>query len=403
MVTVVLTLVALIVTMYLSMSAILLHAFSQEERRDVEANLQRVTTAYRSEIAALQFIMTDWAQWDDSYRFMLDRSRYYMKSNLNDTTIGQLQMNLVAYIRPNGSLLYGSGFDLATGHKVPLSARESQLLTLSDPLFHFRSLTDNHAGLTQLPGGRILLLDAAPIVTSNGTGPSHGILVFGRLLGAGMVKSFEHLTGLTISFQALNTAQPSSFAVAERQMSIVRPVFIQPLNARRIAGYSLLTDIYHRPAAIFRVTLPRTAYRQGMLYLRYLLVALVISGLVFIGLTIFILERLVLSRLTRLSTGVAGIKSKDDLNRRLDISGRDELSGLAGAINRMLGDLEGSLQREQQLKQQVTELRIEIDEAKKTREVHRIVESDFFQDIQRKAQELRNARRTREEGGSGPV
>ena len=45
--------------------------------------------------------------------------------------------------------------------------------------------------------------------------------------------------------------------------------------------------------------------------------------------------------------------------------------------------------REQKLKQQVMELHIEIDEAKKTRQVAEITQTDYFQQLQKKAQKLR--------------
>jgi methyl-accepting chemotaxis protein len=46
-------------------------------------------------------------------------------------------------------------------------------------------------------------------------------------------------------------------------------------------------------------------------------------------------------------------------------------------------------ERELRLKEQVQQLRIEIDEAKKSRQVAEIVETDYFQDLQKKAGELR--------------
>lgn len=48
--------------------------------------------------------------------------------------------------------------------------------------------------------------------------------------------------------------------------------------------------------------------------------------------------------------------------------------------------------REQSLKQQVQELRIQIDEAKKAREVAEITETDYFRDLCAKAQRLRQRR-----------
>jgi hypothetical protein len=46
--------------------------------------------------------------------------------------------------------------------------------------------------------------------------------------------------------------------------------------------------------------------------------------------------------------------------------------------------------REQRLRQEVRELRIEIDEVKKARQVAEITESEYFQQLQQKARRLRS-------------
>lgn len=67
----------------------------------------------------------------------------------------------------------------------------------------------------------------------------------------------------------------------------------------------------------------------------------------------------------------------------------DELGHLARIFNHMAQEIYG---REQELKQQVTQLQVEIDEVKRTKEVQEIVESDFFKDLQKKAQAIRQRR-----------
>lgn len=64
----------------------------------------------------------------------------------------------------------------------------------------------------------------------------------------------------------------------------------------------------------------------------------------------------------------------------------DELGQLASVFQTMA---EQVYAREQKLKRQVAELRIEIDQAKKTRQVAEITETDYFQDLRRKAKQLR--------------
>jgi DNA-binding response OmpR family regulator len=67
----------------------------------------------------------------------------------------------------------------------------------------------------------------------------------------------------------------------------------------------------------------------------------------------------------------------------------DELGQLARVFQRMAREVHT---REQRLRQQVAALHIEIDEVKKTKQVTEITESDFFLDLQQKAQRLRSRR-----------
>jgi methyl-accepting chemotaxis protein len=65
---------------------------------------------------------------------------------------------------------------------------------------------------------------------------------------------------------------------------------------------------------------------------------------------------------------------------------RDEITLLAEVFTSMAAKI---YQREQSLIRKVEELKIEIDEAKRQKQVDEIVESDFFQDLQAKAKSMR--------------
>ena len=45
--------------------------------------------------------------------------------------------------------------------------------------------------------------------------------------------------------------------------------------------------------------------------------------------------------------------------------------------------------RQQRLRQQIRDLKIEIDQTRKAKEVEEIVETDYFQNLQQKAQKFR--------------
>lgn len=73
----------------------------------------------------------------------------------------------------------------------------------------------------------------------------------------------------------------------------------------------------------------------------------------------------------------------------------DEVGQLARVFRGMAQEVRT---RERQLKQQIRELTIQIDQTKKETQVQEIVESDFFQDLQTRAEKLRRNRRRPDEG-----
>jgi methyl-accepting chemotaxis protein len=92
------------------------------------------------------------------------------------------------------------------------------------------------------------------------------------------------------------------------------------------------------------------------------------------------------ARLTAAARAVEGGAFEPD--SLVDVAGRsDELGQLARVFQRMAREVHA---REQRLKEQVAELRIEIDETKKAREVAEITETEYFQQLQHRAKQLRN-------------
>jgi signal-transduction protein with cAMP-binding, CBS, and nucleotidyltransferase domain len=81
--------------------------------------------------------------------------------------------------------------------------------------------------------------------------------------------------------------------------------------------------------------------------------------------------------------GVYEPESLDEVAQRTD-----QLGQLARVFQRTIREV---YIREQRLKQQVAELRIEIDEANQARKVAEITETDYFQELQKKARDLRAA------------
>ena len=94
----------------------------------------------------------------------------------------------------------------------------------------------------------------------------------------------------------------------------------------------------------------------------------------------------VISAAVALEAGRYDPRSLDEVGQR-----QDALGQLARVFQRMANEVQA---REQRLKQEVQELRIQIDQVKKARQVAEITEAEYFQQLQESARRMRG--RTRE-------
>ncbi len=370
-------LVTLNVVVSATASSILLRDFQKLEEQSVRKDMARAKDALKDNLSNLDTIAQDQAKWDDTYAFINQAGEDYIKSNLGDATFAQLRLNLVLLIDKAGRTVFSKGFDRAQRTQTPIPDRLQQHLGASSLLETHANPESSVSGIILLPEGPMLAV-SRPILTSEGTGPIRGTMIVGRYLDADEIERLKELTELSITLSPLGSGPPTPeqqavldafdaagqpVAPPESQRRRVHPnqgltagdIVIKPLvresnspgGQERIAGYALLKDIYGSPALLLRVDLPRVIYQQGKASLRYFTVSVLSVGMAFSALTLVLVEKLVLSRLTRLSKSVSSIADRLDLSLRVSLAGKDELSSLADTINAMLEALEKSLEDRQ--------------------------------------------------------
>jgi PAS domain S-box-containing protein len=356
------TLMGLLGVIYLSSSTLLLAGFAKFEQQDTARNVKRAVDALSDEIDKLSFTANDWAAWDDTYAFIEDENSDYIQTNLNDATIARLRLDMMLYIHRSGRIVFGQKFNPATGERVPVEENTEAIASLSQYLSP-NSLLVNHPettslveGILELPEGPMLIV-SRPILTGEAEGPIRGTLIMGRYLSVEEIKRLGELTQLSITVQEWDSSElPPDFAAIRQSMTedpelkpaLLLPdqtgIFVKSWDSQTIAGYTLIKDIYNNPALLLRVELPREIYQQGQRTANFILWVVLVVGVAFLVLTLLLLEKMVLSRLSQLSQDVNHIGSDRNLAVRLPVQGVDELSQLATRINEMLDALDYSQQ-----------------------------------------------------------
>jgi two-component system, cell cycle sensor histidine kinase and response regulator CckA len=334
---VVLTLVALYLLLYVFVRKTVLDRFAQLESQEIRQDLDRVSHIISNEYDLLATIARDDSQWDEAYRFVNRPTPKWGENSFPNDTFSALRLNLLVFTNSSDRPVHAREFD-DQERKQSLASDESLNRVL--PLSRMARASKNTGvgGIVVMPDGP-MLVTAWPVLNSVGHGPPHGALLMGRRLDAGELKRLAWTTSLQFDIFSLADARlPRDVAHAHAQLSRSSAV-VSPLG-QGIAGYTLLKDYTRKPALVLRVQTPRVVYAQGKMTLLYLMGFTLFVGVVFTILTLFLLEKQVLSRLISLSRSVAAIGVRSGLSARVRVQGADEISHLAGSINQMLASLE---------------------------------------------------------------
>jgi PAS domain S-box-containing protein len=342
-----LTTLALIIILYGFTQITILRTAIEMEKDATRQDVDRALNALSDELEEMLSITRDYASWDDTYAFVIDRNENYIETNLVDETFINLRLNLMLFIDKNGQIVFQKGFDLKEKKETSIPQGLLEHIDSNNPLVHHPNEQSTLAGIIILPRGP-MIVTSAPILTSSYMGPIRGALIMGRYLDSDEISRLSQKTHLSINIVQINDSKlPTDFQTATLSTLVDRNEFvIRPLNENTVAGYALINDIYGKPALVLRVDLPRNTYNEAKRNIAYFIYSLVFSASAFAAAITLLVEKSIISRVTKLERMVDEIGKTGNMATRIPVTGRDEISSLTENVNNMLEQLE---ERQQQL------------------------------------------------------
>ncbi len=336
------TMFGLVGGLYTLARVLLLRGYSNLETDFARRDMDEVSSALTDELAALDRSEIDYAAWNQTYLFLKGRNPHYGAVDLPPIAMGQLKLSFVVILDNSGRVVFSRGYNLVTLDEVPVPSDLLDHLKPGSILLTHENVSDKRSGILVLASGPVLVV-SRPVVTTNSEGPIVGTMIMGRALDADEILRLSEMTHLSVGVARLDSATlPKDYRDAANELPDSNSTRVKPLGVDFVAAYRELRDVDGRPAIILRVRMQRVIYQQGQTTLLQFLLLLLAAGLTFGAVTLYLLERTVLSRVTNMSESVTSIGTSGDLSARLTVPGNDELAFLGSAINGMLEDLDRS-------------------------------------------------------------
>ena len=343
-----LTFLALLGILYFTSQWFFLQGAIVAEEKSTTRDVTRLLAALDDQIAVMDATVGDYAPWDDTYELISSGDTGYIDSNLTNGTFTNLGVELMLFINNSGQIVFGKMVDLDSEAEIPVPESLYSELQVGSRLLSHKDPSDKMAGILSLPEGPMIIA-SQPIVTSQGEGPIRGTLIMGRRLDEAEIAKLSQRTQLSVSaFPYNDDVLPDDVALARNSLVGVKPIFVAPQSETVVSGYTLVNDVYGNPALILRVDTPREAFTQAKMSVRYLGLALFAIGFVLGLVTMLLLERMVIIRLTSLNSSVMKIGSQGTASSRVEANGNDEIFVLATSVNSMLDSLENSQAKERE-------------------------------------------------------
>jgi two-component system, NtrC family, sensor kinase len=337
-----LTLIVLMAVMVIAAKVVVTEGFVALETEEAQMNAKRAVNKIDDVLETLKSVVGDWAPWDETYQFAEDLNKNYIETNLNNDTLGNLNIKFMIFLSNDGQLLYEKALDSAHATEIALSRPLIDKIREKKLLREFPDVKSSRSGLIITSDGPLLVASRA-ILKSDFSGPTRGALVVGKFLDEPLIKEISQNTHTQLSVQLYASDQISSdFKTAKASFSENTPIPVFPLDADTIGGYAIIKNIDGDPAVVLKAEMPRKIFRQGQTTINYYLISIAGIGILFVALIMVFLEKSVLSPLSNLNLSVSRIGESGNFSMMLPSSAKDEIGNLANEINKMLNQLSES-------------------------------------------------------------
>jgi len=331
-------LVCLVAGLFSLTRLVILSGFSKVEEDFARQNLDRASSALSNELDALDHATDQYADRDFTYNTLRSAHPERVASEFTGPAFEQLRVNFVVVLDTAGRRVFASGFNLAGMEPVPPPPDLDRHLRFGSPFLIHNGDVSGVKGMLMLASGPVLV-DSGPILTSSASGPAAGVLIIGRSLDSDEITRLAAMTHVTLEIDRMDSpAGRADFAAGAASPG--PSIFLRPYSNDSLAAYEALPDIYGKPSGVLRIVLPRTIYEQGQTSSLQFLLLLIAAGFAFGAIILYLIERVVLSRMADLSDNITRVGTSGNLAARVPVSGHDEVAYLGTAVNGMLDDLE---------------------------------------------------------------
>ncbi|MDD1724954.1 MAG: PAS domain-containing protein, partial [Methanospirillum sp.] len=336
-----LTFFAVMIILLVSFEFTVMNTFSSLEQEYMEKDLLRAEHVINEEITRVRQVATDLAIWDNTYQFAKTKDPAYISANLAPSTFETSRIQGIIIQDTKNRIIIGRQFNKTSG----------QFTTVSPDLV--RAVTNvTSSGNTVNKAGLLSWNDSAwifaseEILTTRRNGPSPGTLTVITPLDNTI---FSSISNILLQNVTAGSVYPDS-SPEESGLAFLST------GENNIVSQKILTDISGDPLLVLRVEGSRDFSKSGIYSRDFLFFSLLLLMVCFLGVAITLINLIIISPLSELNKELNIVGKTGSLSSRISVNRSDEIGELTETINRMLDQLEHSIEQRHTTEQRLSRL-----------------------------------------------
>ena len=299
------------------------------EEDEARRNVERVHSVIDEDIASLARAVTDWAVWDDTYRYVANQKPSFIEDNLAPASVANLNISILYAEDAAGRPVLTAAYDQSkntvdtTGLDIVNGFASASRLVIK------RAWADGQASGLVFTDAGLFMVAAHGTQPSDRNAPANGILVFGRAVDEAVTDSIRRRVRLPITFDALTRRDDTSIASTPSGSD-----FTLSRTDATVVAASVLRDIDQGPLMVFRTEMPRSIVLLGGKTLSTAAMSLVLSAIMILFLLWVALRMIIVRPIQNLTKSLALAEEAVSSAPVERASGADEIGTLALVMKR---------------------------------------------------------------------
>lgn len=386
---------------------ILADGYRQLEEINATQNIERVVNVLQNDIDSIRVDDIAWVEQPPPPPRYIPQN--FGQNFVNDDLFSKMslsaKLNIALLLDHENNIIFRKAIDTKTHENYSIPQIILDSIKPSSPLLVGTNSLAVVKGIITIPQG-LLMIISAPVYPRAGGGASWGRLIAGRYIDTDAIQHIENSTKLNVDIVAYNGDQiPSDFQAAKLKLNEGHSFYVDSGNGSVISSYTVMNDIYGKPALMLRAQMPSFIYQRGLHNINSFFASLLLIVFMLAGIVFLFLERTILSRLITLNTGLAQLKLTNNFILEVPTKGHDEIANMTSSMKQLLKDYSRThlqlqdtqnnlekriLERTAELSNANSRLEQEISEHKQAHQIITQTRDKAISDLQLKSQLLAN-------------